>query len=296
MLNVLFWLACSGNGLESLPAAAVVARDKLAQELTTRDPKKVSAAAKHAAQWEGQDAQIDRLIGDALANVLMNPSDGLRLLQNNPDPNNVAWESALLAAASRTGDAQLMRSAWNQVGRPSLEFEHPVKDQVSQRMRANPSLGADEMEAAISACMLLDKQPPVGRQALDHPTSPALMSVAPAVGATQVLAARPIFRTDPDPQSSRGLYQCQKKVWLGDSWPDPMPRALTLAFSDGLRDLFVDIRLDGGEPWAYAASDAAAAGRWLEAMKLWETPGGPERVRSKFSGGLWVDGSEEKEK
>ena len=141
--------------------------------------------------------------------------------------------------------------------------------------------------------MLLDKQPPVGRQALDHPVSAALLKVAAAIGASQVLVGRPIFRTDPDSQSGRGPYQCQKKVWLGDAWPDPVPRAMTLAFSDGLHELYVDIRIDEGEPWAYTASDAVAAGRWLEAMKLWETPDGPQRVRTKFGGGLWVEGSQE---
>ena len=129
MWNILFWLACSVNEPEALPAAAVAARERLAQELTNRDPKKVSSAAEHAAQWEGQDAQMDRLIGDALANVLMNPIDGLRLLQNNPDVGNVAWEGALLAAASRTGDAQLMRAAWEQADRPSVDFDHPVGSQ-----------------------------------------------------------------------------------------------------------------------------------------------------------------------
>ena len=159
-------------------------------------------------------------------------------------------------------------------------------------MRANPALGAEEMEATISACTFLDKQPSVGRQALDHPTSSKLVEVAAAVGATHVVVGRPIFRTDPDPQAGRGPYQCQKKVWLGADWPDPVPRAMTVGLSDGLRSLYVDIRLDDGEPWAYASSDAMVAGRWLEAMKLWETPGGPSRVRAKFDGGLWAAGSE----
>ena len=79
-----------------------------------------------------------------------------------------------------------------------------------------------------------------------------------------------------------------KKVWLDEGWPDPVPRALTIALTNGLRKVFVDVRIQDGEVWAFASSDSVAAGRWLEAMKLWETPGGPDLVREKFKEGLWV--------
>ena len=293
MWTLVLWLACAGNEPPSLSAEAKAAKRALAVELNQRDPQKVSRAAEHAAQWEGQDAHLDRMIGDALANVLMNPSDGLRLLSDNPAPDDAEWQSSLLAAASRTGDEDKMVAAWEKVGRPTLPFQHPVVGQVVRRMHADPHLGADAVENAIHACTLLDAQPAVGRRALDHPVTSAMLDVSQAVGATQVAVGRPIFRTDPDPQSGRGALQCLKKVWLEDGWPDPIPRALTLALTDGVRKVYVDIRIQEGEPWAFAASDPVAAGRWLEAMKLWTTPDGPNIVRRKFAGGLWSTPSEE---
>jgi hypothetical protein len=292
MLTLLFLLACSADDPPQLPEVAVSARRTLAVELQTRVPKKVSRAAEHAAQWEGLDSDLDRLLGDALANVLMNPADGIQLLASNPAPADAQWVSAYLAAASRTGDSDQMKKAWLAVGRPALDFSHPVTGQVRHQMLADPSVGADQMEAALLACALLDAQPPVGRKDLDHPVSKVLVDVAEALGATQVAVARPIFRTDPDPQTGRGPLQCRKKIWLKDGWPEPFPRSLTVAITDGVNKLFVDVRLSEGEPWAFAASDPIAGGRWLQAMKLWETPNGPERVREKYSEGLWANPSE----
>jgi hypothetical protein len=154
-------------------------------------------------------------------------------------------------------------------------------------MRADPSMHVDHMEDALMACQLLDSQPPVGRQPLDHPVSPRILDVVKAVGGTQVVVGRPIFRTDPDPQSGKGPLRCLKKVWMGRAWPDPLPRAFTIGLSNGIRNVYIDIRLEDGEPWAYASSDAGVAGRWLEAMKLWETPNGPQRVNQRFKNGLW---------
>ena len=208
----LLWLACSGNPTQELPAEAMEAKQRLVEELRHRDPQKVSKAAESASRWEGQDSQLDRLIGDALANVLMNSEDGLQLLNANPAPDDPAWKRAVLAAASRTGDAEKMAEAWRRVGLERLPFDHPVAGQVSRRMRADPALGSELMERTLRACLLLDAQPPVGRQPLDHPVSNTLMAVGDAVGATQILIGRPIFRTDPDPQAGRGPFQCRKKV------------------------------------------------------------------------------------
>ena len=288
MWMFLLWLACSGNHAPNLPPEALAAKQKLVAELRTRDPQKVSVAAEAAARWEGQDGQLDRLIGDALANVLMNSADGLQLLNANPAPDDPEWKQAVLAAASRTGDGDKMAVAWKQMGLEALPFDHPVAGQVSRRMRGDPALGSDLMEETLRACMLLDMQPPVGRQPLDHPVSASLVNVGPALGATQVTVGRPIFRTDPDRQSGRGPFQCSKKVWLEGGWPDVVPRALTVALTDGLRKVFIDIRVQDGEPWAFAASDAVVAGRWLEAMKLWETPDGSTLVRARFGDGLWA--------
>jgi hypothetical protein len=296
MWTLLLWLACSGDEPTQLPKEAVAARRALSIELQARNPEKVSAAAEHAAQWEGQNPELDRLLGDALANVLMHPADGMQLLGANPDPESAHWISAYLAAASRTGDPDHMKAAWGGVGRPVMDFSHPVVSQVRQQMLADPALGLEKMESALFACALLDAQPSVGRQPLDHPVSATLLDVADAVGATQAVLARPIFRADHDPQSGRGPLHCRKKIWLENGWPEPFPRSLTVGMTDGVHKVFVDIRLNDGEPWAFASSDSIAGGRWIEAMKLWETPNGPARVREKYADGLWANPKVEDQK
>jgi len=293
MFTLLLLLACSADDPPTLSEVAVSARRTLAVELQERNPEKVSRAAKHASQWEGQDAELDRLLGDALANVLMNPLDGIQLLAANPAPSDPQWVSAYLSAASRTGDPDQMTTAWTAVARPVFDFSHPVVGQVRHQLLANPAVGVERMEAALLACELMDAQPPVGRKAVDHPVSDSVLAVAEAVGATQVVLARPIFRTDADPQSGRGPLQCRKKIWLDAGWPSPFPRSLTVALTDGIHKVFIDIRMNDGEPWAFAASDPVAGGRWLEAMKLWETPDGPARVRKKYPDGLWSDSVKE---
>ena len=145
MWTLLLWLACPSNEPVGLPQEAVAAKSALVDELKARDPQKVSRAAEHAAQWEGQDAHLDRLLGDALANVLMNPTDGFQLLSSNPDPGDPWWQGAVMAAASRTGDAESMSKAWSLAERPLLSFSHPVVTQISQKMRTDPALGVEVM-------------------------------------------------------------------------------------------------------------------------------------------------------
>ena len=78
--------ACSAGPTTdpTAPTALVEARDALAEALTTRDPGSVSTAARAASEFEGQDPALDRMLGDALANVLMRPADGIALLRAHP--------------------------------------------------------------------------------------------------------------------------------------------------------------------------------------------------------------------
>ena len=287
MLTWLLWLACGSTPTPDLPADGALARDKMAQSLQSRDPAEVSRHAREAARWEGQDPALDRLLGDALANVLMHPEDGLRLLQANPLPGDPDWEKAHLAATMRSGNAAAMESAFTATGRPSLNFNHTVVQQMVRRMLSDPQIGPEVMIEAIADCTLIDAQPNVGRKVLDQPARPDLLMVAPMVGAIRTVLARPVFRGDPEPSSSRGPLFCNQKVLIADGWPTPLPRTMTVGLTDGVHHVFIDIKVQDGEAWAFATSDATAAGRWVQATQLLATPGGEEVVRERYREGLW---------
>ena len=286
MWTLLLWLACNNAPSTELPPEGVLAREKMAQSLQERDPSIVSQTAKEASVWEGKDPALDRLLGDALANVLMHPADGLRLLEANPLPTDSDWVTAHLSATMRSGDTDSMDAAWTAAGHPALNFNHPVVHQIVRRMLANPQIGPDMMANAISACSLLDTQPQVGRKPLDQRVNTDLLKVAPMIGATQIVIGRPPFRGDPEPTSSRGPIYCSFKVLL-DEWPTPIPKTMTVGLTDGVQRVFIDIKSNNGEAWAFATSDSDAAGRWLQATQLLGTPDGEAAVRDRYAEGLW---------
>jgi hypothetical protein len=286
MWTLLLWLACSNAPSSELPPEGVLARDKMARSLQTRDPTDVSLSAKEASVWEGKDPALDRLLGDALANVLMHPDDGLRLLEANPSPTDPEWVTAHLAAAMRSGKPESMNAAWDAAGHSALNFKHPVVHQIMRRMLADPQISPDMMVDAITRCSLLDSQPRVGRKPLDQMVNANLLKVATMVGATQIVLGRPQFRGDPEPTSNRGPLFCTYKVLI-DEWPTPLPKTMSVGLTDGVNRVFIDIKSNNGEPWAFASSDSQAAGRWIEATQLLETPDGEKTIRERYAEGLW---------
>jgi hypothetical protein len=288
MLTVLLAMACGVFERPALPDHAVTVRAQLAEALVKRDPSVVGPIAAKASEWEGKDGDLDRLLGDALANVLMHPQDGLRLLQSRPAPGDAAWVEAIKAASLRVGDPVVMKATWAELGGRVPPFDNPVLPQVVQRLLSDPTMASDGAVAGIDGCALLDLQPPVGRKALDHRAGPRLLEVGALMGADQVVVGRPLFRSDPDPQTGRGSLQCVRKVLLEDGWPEPLSRTLTLGLRQGQRRVFIDIKTDNGEPWAYAASDPVAGGRMLRAMELMGSSNSEDQLQAMFERGLWA--------
>ena len=101
MWTLLLAFACSEPVSTGLPPEGISAKKNLAQALKSRDPSRVERAAESAANWETQDSELDQLLGDALANVLMHVPAGLSLLKENPDPTNPAWQRAFLLATAQ---------------------------------------------------------------------------------------------------------------------------------------------------------------------------------------------------
>ena len=291
MWAMVFLIACSNGPGAELPSAGVEARDRLALALRDRDPAVVGQRAEQASAWEGQDAALDRLLGDALANVLMSPSDGLQLLRSSPDLNDPIWREATRSAALRTGDVETIRAVWAELGESLIPVGNPVLSQVVQRMLAEPAMGSDAALNGLFGCQLLDAQPAVGRKEMDHPIGPEVMKVIELLGVEQITLGRPMYRSDPDPQAGRGPLQCTKKVLLSDGWPDPMPKTLTLALRQGDRTAFIDIRSDAGQPWAYAASDARVGDRVLKSWVAFQS-GKVDDLSRRYPDGLWASAPE----
>jgi hypothetical protein len=287
MWTLLYLMACTDPIGPQLSPAGVAAKSELAQALETRDPPTVSTKAETAAQWEGQDPALDRMLGDALANVLMHPTDGLRLLHANPSPDDPDWTKAVLLGTLRGGDVEAMKTAWTAAGRAVPAFDNPITLAMIQRAHADPTLALSRIEAGINGCALLDAQPPIGRTALDYPAAPALLEVARWLGADATVVGRPKAATDADPQQGRGPLQCERKVLL-DAWPVPLTKTLTLGLSMGQRKVFIDIKINDGEPWVFATSDALAGGRWIQALSLHDTPNAEQRIRALYPDGLWA--------
>ncbi len=292
MWTMLFLVACTADPGAELPKAGITARAQLADALNQRDPVVVGPLAEQAAVWEGQDPALDRLLGDALGNVLMNAEDGLRLLRSAPSPGDSSWEEATRSAALRTGKPETIEAVWSELNQPPAPFDNPVLSQLVQRMRADTSMGSAAVVDAVFDCQLLDAQPTVGRKPLDHPALPELIEAAILMGADQVAAGRPQYRSDPDPESGRGPLQCQRKVLLTEGWPTPFSKTLTLGLRQGDRTAFIDIKLEDGQPWAYATSDVLLGDRWIRGMKALASGQG-DRLKQQYPDGLWAVGKED---
>jgi len=253
-------------------------------------PAQVGQAARSASRWEGKDPALDRLLGDALANVLMKPEAGLTLLQAHPAPTDAAWSSATLDAAMRTGNPKTITEVWAQLDRPAIAASQAVVQQVAQRARQEPELGHTVLDDVAGRCMLLDSQPSVGRAPLDLPANPELVPAARALGAHGVALGRAARRTDPDPAAGAGPWRCGRHVLLETAWPAPMPKSLVIAAVDAGTTVFLDIKIQSEGPWVYAANNTAAGTRWLRAAQIYKEAGGGEsgtaKVREVLGTGL----------
>jgi hypothetical protein len=267
--------ACSTMG--ELSVEGVEARTRLREAIAAGEVDRVSAAARHADQWRGKEAQLDRLLGHALANVLMRPDQGLPLLEGNPADGNEEWAGWLAGAALRAGDYATMERIRRGLRLPNIDLVHPVVEQLTARARLDPRVGWGDMERAIAACDLLDGQPRRGRMPIEHDAPGVLPATALALGATDIVIGRAERLDDHDPLQGTGDIKCRTgRLVGGDRLPQPMPRNVTVGATDGTHRLYVNVKPVNGQNIAYAASDSVAVERWLEAAETLDgIPAGP---------------------
>ena len=279
MTLVLLLIACGGTASQGEASAARDAARALSSALERRDVAEVSAAARAADAYRGQDPALDRALGDALANVLMRPEQGLALLKANPAPDDPGWRAALRGAATRSGDQAEMDAAWAATGEPEVGFLHAIAEAAAARARRDPAFDTGALQAINADCALLLKRPMVGRSGLNAPARASLLDAVRALGATEIVLARPILPTDPDPLvGAPGPWRCGDWTMLeGDAWPaDFPPRMLVMGASDGHESLFIEARVEEGVPWVFNTSVGEWGARWLRATDLYDDAGGGE--------------------
>lgn len=278
-------LSCGG-----LSSEGVQAREALSAALATRDVASVSGAARAAAAWQGQDPALDRMLGDALANVLMKPEEGWPLLLANPAPEDPSWGRALRGAALRSGDSARVVEAWRRSGAGELPGNPGLVAQIGARARKDPAFDVDGAADLLRRCALLGRRPLTGRRALGMAVDGDLFAAARALGAQELVLARSLMPID----QSRGeeIWRCADMVLLETgSLPSPLPpRVTVLGASDGRTEVFLELREEEGVPVAFVASHAEHGARWMRAASLWAEAGGGEagaaRVREVLGEGL----------
>ncbi len=250
---------CTSGG--GLPAEGAAARDALAGLLADRatvDVAAVSAAASHASAWQGQDAVLDRLLGDALANVLMRPGDGLALLRQRPDPESAAWRAAMGGAALRAGTAAAVYGVQDEAGLSKVDAEAPGVAWLGARALRDPALGWADLVELDADCALLDGQPSRGRRSIDVPMPPALLATARAQGADRVVLGRARLAADDPPETGKGRPPCRSGRLLAPADLQPMPRHVVLVAAGPAAPfsppLYISLsRGPDGTPWVLAS-------------------------------------------
>ena len=288
MTLALLLIACGG-----MPSEGKLAAEQLNAALVRRDVAEVSAAARAADAFRGQDPALDRALGDALANVLMRPEQGLPLLKANPAPDDAAWRTALRGAAVRLGDQAEMNAAWAATGGGEISFLHAIAETATARARRDPAFDLSQLDRVNADCALLVTRPMLGRAALDAPARASLLDAVRALGATDLVLARPALPTDADPLASApGPWRCGEWTMLeGESWPVNFPpRMLVMGATDGNDSVFIEARIEDGKPWVFNTSVGAWGARWLRAADLYDDAGGGEagakKVREVLGSGL----------
>lgn len=250
------------------PAPHVAAQNTLEQALVDRDPSTVSAAARAAAAFEGQSPELDRLLGDALANVLMRPHDGIELLRAHPAPTDPTWVRAIESAALRTGESAALDATYRETGTVPIRSPEPLVAWMGIRALRDPAVSIDTFRDAAAACTLWDNQPTRGRRTVDQPVPDGFFAATKALGATHIVVGRAEVPTDPPAHTGDGLQPCKRgRIWATAAWPEPLPKHVTVAIATDTHPLYLSVRPEADAPWVFASTRSHIAGELVAAAR-----------------------------
>lgn len=238
------------------------AREALQAALSERDPARVAQTARMAGAFEGQEPALDRLLGDALANVLMRPSEGLKLLEKNPARGNPEWQTAISSAAMRTGESAVFTTILELTDATPFMPTPDLLAWTATQALADPKIDVHTLRARSEDCVLFDAHPPRGRRTVDQPAPADLGDVLFKLGAERVVLGRAGTPTDPAPSTGRGLQPCRTgRLFPGHVFPEPLPRHLTMSISAGGRGLHLSVRPEADDAWVFASTRAVEASK-----------------------------------
>ena len=236
------------------------ARRALRAALVDRDQAQVTQTARAAGVHEGKDPALDRLLGDALANVLMRPSQGLKMLEENPARGDEEWETAILSAAMRTGETAVFMTILEQTSATPFIPSPDLVAWTSAQALTDPKINVHTLRDRAADCTLFDAHPTRGRRTVDQPAPADLGEVLYQLGAERVVLGRAHTATDPKPSSGRGLQPCHTgRLFPGPALPKPLPRHLTVSMSVGEHRLHLSIRPEADAAWVFGSTQASMA-------------------------------------
>lgn len=242
------------------PSPQAQATAALEAALTTRDPDTVSEAARAAGEWEGQDPHLDKLLGDALANVLMRPGAGLELLKTRRDPADPMWVAAVAGAAARIGETNVVQAVSDDAGLGLPPVPADALAWLRTQALSDPAIGQDTLEWVAHTCALLDAQPLRGRRTVDQPATDKLPALLPVLGADLVVLGRSTAPADPPPETGRGRLPCRTGRAYVDStvWPEPLPGHVVVGIRTGEAALHFSVKPEAGAPWVFGSTQPEA--------------------------------------
>ncbi len=171
----------------------------------------VQHAAERATDIEHPSADLDRLLGHALANVLLRPDLGVprleRAVGDAPDAATVdAWLDALL----RLGDLPKLASEHQRLRGAPLDVDHPAARAATTQAALSADLHWTDLRDAVAAARLVEDALAAPRFTLDRPID-SIGAAFEAAGMLfqgwdlRVAAARTTLPADPVPESTPGV-------------------------------------------------------------------------------------------
>lgn len=250
-------------------------------------------ACERGLEVEEPSSELQIVLGDALANVLLRPDLGLPYLEGQRDKLDGDGVDALLDAVARTGDLSRLSKEVELVTGEPLSLEHPTATVLIQHAAMDPHTGWEEVRDGTRAARLVEVLERGHRQSIDRPVESSGAALE-ALGmllegwVVEVVTARSTVAADTDPLMSPGsvpALQGRRRVLGYARSPAELrppgvaldlarpPKVAVLAAeatgpAGGSLYLAAEGRYDGaGLLWLFAAADPQRVVTWMDATE-----------------------------
>lgn len=129
----------------------------------------VSNAVDRGLKLAPGDARLDLALGDAQANVLMDPMAGIPRFEPHLDAMSRPQVDAWLDALVRAGDLRRVADEHRARLGTDLDLDDPIAAQIADRARSEPSLGWRSVADAVAGAKLRSSVEGATRETVDRP-------------------------------------------------------------------------------------------------------------------------------